>query len=96
MIQNSEIRIKKGIVNGSLIELQNKNLVVICSPKGYLMCGYLDMNIANKFGDIAAKVTGIDNFEDALDAEIIELSENAKKLGLKTGITGRKFLNSII
>ncbi len=96
MILNSEIRLKNGIVTGSLIKLQNKPLIIINSKNGYLMCGYLDVNVANKHGDIAGKVTGIDNFEEALNAKIIELSVAAKKLGLKKGVTGRYFLNSIM
>ena len=96
MILNCEIRLKKGIVTGILIKLKNSNLIIVNSSNGYLMCGYLNMNAANKIGDIAAKVTGVDNIEDALNAKIIELSENAKNLGLKTGISGRNFLNSIM
>ena len=34
----------------------------------YLTCGYLIMDVANKFGDIAATVTGINNLEETLDA----------------------------
>jgi uncharacterized protein YunC (DUF1805 family) len=96
MILNSEFRLKKGIVTGVLIKLQNQSLIIINSLNGYLMCGYLDMDVANKFGDIAAKVTGVNTIEEALNAKIVELSDNAKKLGLKTGISGRKFLNSIL
>jgi uncharacterized protein YunC (DUF1805 family) len=54
------------------------------------------MDVANKFGDIAAIVTGVNNLEEALDAKIVELSDKAKKLGLKIGISGRKFLNEIL
>jgi uncharacterized protein YunC (DUF1805 family) len=96
MILNSEIRLRKGIVTGIMIKLKNSNLIIINSLNGYLMCGYLNMEVANKFGDIAGKVNGVDNIDDALKAKIVELSENAKKLGLKTGISGRTFLNSII
>lgn len=96
MILNTEVRLKKGLVTGTLIKLQNAPLIIIHNPNGYLMCGYLDMNIANKMGDVAAKVRGVDNIDATLDAKIVELSDNAKKLGLKTGISGRNFLNSII
>ena len=96
MILNSEIRLKKGMVTGNLIELKNSKFIMINSINGYIMCGYLNMDTANKFGDIAGKVTGVNSIEKALDSKIIELSENAKKLGLKTGITGRKFFNSIL
>ena len=96
MILNSEIRLKKGIVTGTLIKLKNSSLIIITSNNGYLMCGYLNMAIANKLGDIAGLVTGVKDIDDALNAKIVDLSDNAKKLGLKTGISGRKFLNEIL
>ena len=96
MISNSEIRLQKGIVTGSLFELQNSSLIIINSSNGYLMCRYLNMDVANKFGDIAAIVTGVNNLEEALDAKIVELSDKAKKLGLKIGMSGRQFLNEIL
>ncbi|MFE3845743.1 DUF1805 domain-containing protein [Thermoplasmatota archaeon] len=74
----------------------NSLFIIINSSNIYLTCGYLIMDVANKFGDIAATVTGINNLEETLDAKIVELSDKAKKLGLKTGISGRKFLNEIL
>jgi uncharacterized protein YunC (DUF1805 family) len=96
MILNNEIRLKKGVVTGTNIKLNNSNLIIINSDNGFLMCGYLNMDVANRFGEIAGIVTGVEDIEDALDAKVVELSDNAKKLGLKTGISGRKFLNSIM
>ena len=96
MILNSEIRLKNGIVTGTMIELKNSNFIMINSSNGYIMCGYLNMDTANKLGDIAGKVTGVSSIEKALDSKIVELSENAKKLGLKTGVSVRKFFNSIL
>ena len=96
MILNSDIRLKKGVVTGSLIELKNSNLIIINSSNGYIMCGYLNINTANKFDDIAGKVIDVDNFDEALDAKVVELSDSAKKIGLKTGISGRSFLNKIL
>ena len=96
MILNSDIRLKKGIVTGTKISLQNSSLIIINSSNGYLMCGYLDMNVANRFNDIAAKVIGVNSFEEALNAKVVELSDKAQDFGLKTGISGKKFLNEIL
>ena len=63
---------------------------------GFLCAGYLNMKTANRLGDIAALVTGINTFDAALDAKIVNLSDEAKKIGLKTVISGRAFLNSIL
>ena len=61
------------------ISLQKASLILIKSNNGYIMCGYLNMDIANKLGDIAAKVTGVQTIDEALDATIVELSDNAIK-----------------
>jgi len=90
------IDLDKGKATGFLIELGAAPLILIRTKKGYVMCGYLNMSAANKLGDVAARVTGVKNFEDVLNADVVELSENAKKIGLKEGIKARDFLNAIM
>jgi uncharacterized protein YunC (DUF1805 family) len=90
------IEIEKGDVIGCHIDLANAPLIVIKSKKGYIMCGYLNMDVANKLGDIAGKVTGVKTCDDALKATVVEISDKAKKKGLKVGITGRAFLNKLL
>ena len=82
-------------VVGYRIELDKAPLIVIKARRGYVMCGYLDMKTANKMGDIAGKVTGVDTFEDVIKAQIIELSEKAKKKGFKIGMNAGDFLNKL-
>jgi len=60
-----------------------------------MMCGYLNMNTANKMGDIAGKVTGVKTFDDMLNADVVEVSENAKLIGLTQGMNGKDFLNAL-
>ena len=91
-----KIKLEKGQVMGSLIELNNAPLIVLQAKKGYVMCGYLNMKSANKLGDIAGRVTGVKNFEDALDSTIVEVSENAKKIGLQEGMKTKEFLNLLM
>jgi len=90
------IKLDKGLARGFLIELGSAPLILIKVKKGYVMCGYLNMNVANKLGDIAGRVTGVKSFDDVLNADIVELSENAKKIGLKEGMKARDFLNFIM
>lgn len=90
------IDLDKGKATGFLIELGAAPLILIKVKKGYVMCGYLNMSAANKLGDIAARVTGVKNFDEVLNADVVELSENAKKIGLKEGIKARDFLNAIL
>lgn len=93
MIQ--KIKIGNNIAIGVNLELQNANLIVIRAKKGYIMCGYLSMDTANRLEDVAAKVTGIKNFDDALKAKIVGVSEKAKEIGIKEGMTGKETLEKM-
>jgi len=95
-MKTKKIKLENGLVIGSIIELNNAPLIVLQAKKGYVMCGYLNMNTANKLGDIAGKVTGVNTFEDALNSTILETSENAKKMGLPEGMKTKDFLNSLM
>jgi uncharacterized protein YunC (DUF1805 family) len=95
-MKTKRIKMEKGQVVGYLIELGNAPLIIIQAKQGYVMCGYLNMDTANKLGDIAGKVTGVKSFNDVLNAKIIEVSENAKKVGLFEGMNAKDFLNMLI
>jgi len=90
------IELDKGQAEGFRIDLNNAPLILVKAKRGYVMCGYLNINAANKLGDIAGRVTGVKSFEDVLNAEILEVSDNAKKVGLKVGMKGRDFLNKLM
>jgi len=90
------INLEKGIVTGYCIDLANAPLLIIQAKKGFVMCGYLNIQTANKLGDVAGKVTRVKTFQDMLEAKIVELSENAKKLGLTEGMQARTFLNTLL
>ncbi|MEM0467195.1 MAG: DUF1805 domain-containing protein [Candidatus Thermoplasmatota archaeon] len=95
-MRTKKISIGTGEVLGFLIKLNNAPLIILQAKKGYVMCGYLDMCTANKLGDIAGKITGVKNFEDALTSTIVEVSENAKKMGLHEGMSTKEFLHLLL
>jgi uncharacterized protein YunC (DUF1805 family) len=95
-VKTQPIILEKGKVTGYYIDLGNAPLIVIQARKGYVMCGYLNIATANKLGDIAGKVTGVKTFEDVLNAPIGEVSENAKKAGLREGMRAQEFLNQLL
>lgn len=70
------------------IELHGKNLIVINGKIGFLACGYLNINVAEKFNQPAAIVTGVKSFDDMTTAKITALTSAAEKLGLKLDMTG--------
>ncbi len=81
---------------GYEIKLNTKYLVLILAPKGYLMCGYLNLDVADKFGDIAAIITGVSTVEEMLSKPIVKLTSNAEKLGIKIGMTGEEALKLLV
>jgi len=95
-MKTKKIKLEKGQAIGYLIELNNAPLIIVQAKKGYVMCGYLNMDTANKLGDIAGKVTGVKTFNDIFNTKIIELSENAKKVGLYEGMNAKDFLNMLV
>ena len=63
------------------------NMIVVACKKGYLMCGYLNMEAAEKFGDAAVLVGGA-GFEAVLSNQIKGMTSAAAALGVKDGMTG--------
>lgn len=79
------IKVGKKKIRAFLLNLGKRNLVVLLGSRGYVMCGYLNLGVANKFGDRAVKITGVSNIKDALKARVHSLTREAKRLGLKKG-----------
>lgn len=101
MLPHTAIRVKTLNVNNKIllgieIELPNSPpLVVIRGDKGFIMCGFLDLTIAEKFKLVAAKVRGVNSVEEMLEKEIEEASIEAIKLGLKPGVRVKEVLNQL-
>lgn len=80
---------------GIKVELGKAPLLLIRAEKGFVMCGYLNVAVADSIGEVAARVSGVSSFEDVLEAKIIEVSEKAKEQGITEGITGREALEKM-
>jgi uncharacterized protein YunC (DUF1805 family) len=70
-------------------------LLVARGSKGFLMCGYLDVAVANKFGQAAAVVRGVKNLDELLEKPVVEVSVSARRLGVRPGMTGRQALKKL-
>ncbi len=77
---------------GIKIDMGNANLLLIKSDKGFIMCGYLDMETAERLNDAACIVRGVKNFDDMLNAGIAKVTTKAKELGIKEGMSGKDAL----
>ncbi|MBR5316216.1 MAG: DUF1805 domain-containing protein [Firmicutes bacterium] len=63
------------------------NMIVIQCKNGYIMCGYLNAEIAEKFGDAACIVGGA-AFEETLANPVKAVTPAAAALGVEIGMTG--------
>ena len=95
-MQTKEIKVNGKTANGIEIPLQNGTLVLITAAKGFIMCGYLDIAAANKFGDCAAIIKGVKTVDDMLQKSVVSVSENASKLGIKEGMSGMEALMLLV
>ncbi len=91
-----QIKLENGSALGLKMDMEHAPLLVIRAAKGFVMCGYLNMDVANKLGDVAVRVTGVKSFEDVLEAKAVEVSEAAKKLGITIGMPAREALMKML
>lgn len=91
-MQVEQVRLTNGAALGIRIEMNVAPILVIKADKGFVMCGYLNIDAAEKMGDVAARVSGVSTFEDVLDAKVNQATTKAKGLGVREGMTGREAL----
>ncbi len=91
-----QIKLEKGFALGLKMDMEHAPLLVIRAGCGFVMCGYLNMDVANKLGDVAVRVTGVKSFEDVLNAKAVDVSEAAKRLGITVGMQAKEALNRML
>jgi uncharacterized protein YunC (DUF1805 family) len=67
-------------------------LLLISGDKGFVMCGYLNIEAAEKLGVVAAVVSGVKTFDDVLNAQVKAMTSKAKNLGVNVEMTGAQAL----
>ncbi len=90
-----QITLENGSALGLKMDMENASFLVIRAGRGFVMCGYLNMDVANKLGDVAVRVTGVRSFEDVLNAKAVDVSLAAKNLGIIVGMTAKDALNKM-
>lgn len=89
-IDNVEVNDRKFI--GVKVDTQPAPIVLIKGDKGFIMCGALNIEAADRIGMVAASTSGVKTFEDILDKGVGSVSLKARELGIKEGMTGREVL----
>ncbi|MCL4334379.1 MAG: DUF1805 domain-containing protein [Candidatus Thermoplasmatota archaeon] len=92
MIQIENLSLDGETYTGIKIDTKPAPIVVINGRKGFLMCGYLNMEAADKTGAIAVSISGVNSFDDLLNKEVGKISVKARQEGVKEGMTGKEAL----
>lgn len=96
MFTEKRIKLNSKDITGIEIDLHNANFVIAIGPKGYICCGYLNLETAQKLGDVACVVTSVKTVEDLLKANIVSLTSQAEVLGVKKGMKAQKVLEDYL
>jgi uncharacterized protein YunC (DUF1805 family) len=91
-----QILIKNSEINTVLIPLGKANLIIAYARQGFIMCGYLDITVAEKIGDVACVVSGVSTIEQLLEKPVVKLTKQAAELGICLGQTARQALEKMI
>lgn len=95
-IIQKQVKIKDKIIAGVEIPFQKAPLVLAKADKGFVMCGYLNIETAEKLGQAAALVAGVKTVDDLLAAKIVKLTSAANALGVAADMSGREALEKMI
>lgn len=100
MIRMEPITLGDATVLAIEVKLPKTNLVVITTDKGYIMCGALDVDLLNKRlkerGIIAARATGVRTWDDLLETPLSDVTIEAEKLGVHSGMKGKDALKLML
>ena len=90
-----ELRIGEKKYLSISIPTEKTKILIIQGSKGFLSCGYINLDSANKWNEAVAIVTGVKNVDEMLNSKIVKVSNKAIELGIKIGDLGRNALLSL-
>jgi len=98
LIEVTPIKIDDKTAVGLRVELPESPapLVMIIGQKGFVCCGFLNMEAAEKLGVAAAMVSGVKTFDDVLNAVVKAATTKAQAQGVKVGLKGRDALKLLL
>ena len=96
LIYIEKIKIDDKTVLGLKAELPDSPpLLLMVGEKGFIMCGYLNVEVAERLQVAAAMVSGVKSFQDVLEAEIKAATSKAREMGISLGMKGREALKKL-
>ncbi len=95
MVETQEMTIEGKTFTYLKMDMEKAPLVIIKGNKGYVMCGYLNMETADKLGDIAVRVKGVKDADTILSSKVEAVSVRAKEIGIDVGMPVRAIISKL-
>ena len=93
MISITSLKVDGKACLGVRVELPDSPpLLLIVAEKGFVMCGFLNVEAAERLEIAAAMVSGVKAFDDVLDAQVKAVTSKAKSFGVEIGMKGTEAL----
>lgn len=73
-------------------EIGNMPIIIIKCDNGYVANSYLDIDVADKVGDIAAIATDVHSLDELIKSKVFKATSWAKDLGIKEGTSIKRAL----
>jgi len=90
MINVAPLKIDDRVAVGLRADLPDSPpLLLIIGRTGFVMCGFLNMDTAEKLNVTAAMVSGVKTLDDILEAEIKAVTSKAQMKGIKVRMKGK-------
>jgi uncharacterized protein YunC (DUF1805 family) len=87
MIRTQEIPFEGGPLTGVELHLFAVNLILIKARAGFVMCGYLNLEVANRVEDVACTTKGrVNTIEEVLATTVNLVTAKAEALGISPGM----------
>jgi uncharacterized protein YunC (DUF1805 family) len=93
MINVTTVKVDGKTCLGLKVDLpESPPLLLVVADKGFVMCGFLNMDAAEKLDVAAAMVSQVKTFEDVLNAPVKAATTRAKNSGVDSGMKGSEAL----
>lgn len=97
MIDVTPLKIEDKTALGLQVKLPNSPpLILVIGRTGFVGCGLINIEAAEKFNVPAAAVSGVKSFDDVLNAEIKAATAKAQAQGVKIGMKAKDAIYTLL
>ena len=97
MINVTPLKIDNKVAVGLRVDLPDSPpLLLIVGRTGFVMCGFLNVDAAERLNVTAAMVSEVKTFDDILEAEIKAATSKAQTKGVKVGMKGKEAVKLLL